>query len=266
MRREIHIGRRYGFTLIELLVVIAIIAILIAMLLPAVQKVRESANRAQCQNNLKQLGLAAVNYHDTNNAFPLALSYWLFPSFVSGETPFVLLLPYLEQQALYQALYQQAESGIYPGGPGTPIATPLSMLVCPSDSGIPSPAVIQDPIGGDYYAVTSYRPNVSGFDLTSGANDGVIVWPPPPAPIQVLAITDGTSNTILFGEGSNFDPNWPQYQTLLTSFGLPANYPFSLLGSVWTTSTGRPPFASGYYPLNTTLPLPPDLFSALARW
>src|SRR3954471_22619116 len=93
---------RLGFTLIELLVVIAIIAILIALLVPAVQKVREAANRAQCQNNLKQIGLAAHNWHDANS--------WLVPSWLGansldpdGWAPWaVLLLPYLEHGEIFR--------------------------------------------------------------------------------------------------------------------------------------------------------------------
>ncbi len=108
--------RRRGFTLIELLVVIAIIAVLIALLLPAVQAAREAARRAQCMNNLKQLGLALANYESANNCYPSAVIYGFgggMPGFVCSSpgfgnncqnTPwFVLMLPYLEQGTLYNS-------------------------------------------------------------------------------------------------------------------------------------------------------------------
>ena len=103
---------RTGFTLIELLVVIAIIAVLIGLLLPAIQKVREAANRANCSNNLKQIGLAFHNYHDTNGAFPTTFKLLpdpdptVLPDFAAkyGVSAFVLILPYLEQESLYRQI------------------------------------------------------------------------------------------------------------------------------------------------------------------
>src|SRR5688572_22995089 len=107
---------RRGFTLIELLVVIAIIAVLIALLLPAVQQAREAARRTQCKNNLKQLGLAMHNYHDTYNAFP-AMGVRLYGSGGRNYSWVISILPMIEQGNLYQAFKTRSDMA---GGLPTP--------------------------------------------------------------------------------------------------------------------------------------------------
>src|SRR5947199_571067 len=156
MRPQSH--RRHGFTLIELLVVIAIIAILIALLVPAVQKVRESAARIQCTNNLKQLALAAYNYHGDNKAFPpgvYQMGFAAAPKF-RGVTLFVYLLPYLEQDNLARGWDMTDPLNNTAGGASSRTATVLKNLLCPSD------VIPQNPIdsgSGRWYGVGSYGGN-----------------------------------------------------------------------------------------------------------
>src|SRR5262245_51249501 len=123
---------RRGFTLIELLVVIAIIAVLIALLLPAVQSAREATRRIQCTNNLKQLGLAMHQYHESLNALPFGDLTYSWADFSSNT----MLLPYLEQGSLYNSINFSAQ--LLPANPGCPENTTaqyatLSVMNCPSD-------------------------------------------------------------------------------------------------------------------------------------
>jgi prepilin-type processing-associated H-X9-DG protein len=243
------------------LVVIAIIAILIAMLLPAVQKVREAAARAQCQNNLKQLGLAAVNYHDTYDGFPTLQVTWSYGSRDVTMSSFVALLPFLEQQGLYQAITTSDPNNVF--NANSPFATPLSVLHCPSD---PSPTVID--YFGQYGAVTSYRPNRATYtylNLYTQNDDGIAVassfMVSFSGPVRISTITDGTSNTILFGEAAylNTDPNWQTYLSFMSvndPGDLDPTIPYAFFFSSWSTIGNQPPQGLGYYPLNNPLPLP----------
>src|SRR5262245_21427575 len=133
------VRRRTAFTLIELLVVIAIIAILIALLVPAVQKVREASNRTQCQNNLKQIGLAILNYEGVYKKFPAATTRAGEPSntWMHGPTWWVCIMPYMEQNAAYNRIVFDQQTFWFGGAGGHPNTLiwkniPFSYMVCPS--------------------------------------------------------------------------------------------------------------------------------------
>jgi prepilin-type N-terminal cleavage/methylation domain-containing protein/prepilin-type processing-associated H-X9-DG protein len=188
----------HGFTLIELLVVIAIIAVLIALLLPAVQAAREAARRLQCVNNLKQIGLAAHNYHSVNDTFPPAVF-----SFASGNTNLwgqtARLLPFIEQAVLANSI--NFSLGVKDPGVTTVVQTSINGLLCPSDFDRMSNATNTNDFVG--YARINYQAS-GGNDTgtlnatqTTETNNGVFIAF---KTIGLAQIIDGSSNTALFSE------------------------------------------------------------------
>lgn len=198
-----------GFTLIELLVVIAIVAILVGMLLPAVQKVRESASRTRCQNNLKQMALAAHTYHDANDGFPPGVAAPGPGNRVTGL--FVELLPYLEQAALRRA-WVDTNPGVNVGGAGTPGAFPVPQYVCSSAGVNPNP----QPFGSTLYGVCTYGMNAGAISYPTdrATHDGLFDFSTASALVRfrILDTLDGTSNTLLIGERQIGDPALDTYQ------------------------------------------------------
>jgi prepilin-type N-terminal cleavage/methylation domain-containing protein/prepilin-type processing-associated H-X9-DG protein len=220
-------ARRRGFTLIELLAVMVIIAVLIGLLLPAVQKVREAASRVKCANNLKQLGLAMHSYHDAQGAFPPAYvnkgGSWHnsgFP-FTHGWAPF--LLPYIEQQPLYN-LYRWDVPQYAPEN--QPVeARQLSIFQCPSApeqeryhmSGVFALFGTRGACG-DYTIALGVDPALAQLGWVDRVGDyqGALTntptpalgLSPTPAGTRLTDITDGTSTTILLTEDAGRPRLW----------------------------------------------------------
>ena len=212
-------SRRKGFTLIELLVVIAIIAILIALLLPAVQQAREAARRSQCKNNLKQLGLALHNYHDTFTVFPpgsIGYSFTKAAGDNSNQTfsPLVMILPYIDQAPLYNKFDFNVG---YNDAPNDALAGPIPAFLCPSYAGPTSGSEhgYRPSSNSSVKAVTCYL-GVGGYNATGNqsftTDRGGMFFVN--SSIGMRDITDGTSNTFMYGE---FRP------TIMADVGWPWN-------------------------------------------
>jgi prepilin-type N-terminal cleavage/methylation domain-containing protein/prepilin-type processing-associated H-X9-DG protein len=209
---------RRGFTLIELLVVISIIAVLIALLLPAVQSAREAARRAQCTNNLKQIGLGMHNYHSTHGTFPLGGTKGpndaYGPAYTLGWgtwSAHALMLGYLEQQPLYNAANF---SWAVIMGSGWRINTTVSnsivnTFLCPSDDMAPIPVPANAQWSG---RLNNYFASVGTTIAYQGALDTTGCFTQAGRAYGVQNFTDGTSNTIAFAEAL-VGPDSGGYQT-----------------------------------------------------
>jgi prepilin-type N-terminal cleavage/methylation domain-containing protein len=195
MNPQRRLRSRLGFTLIELLVVIAIIAILIGLLLPAVQKVREAAARMQCSNNLKQLAISLHSYHDVQNRFP---GYWPAGTPTTNLLRYTpnwtfQLLPYIEQDNVYKQPFTTVTEFRAMVRPQV-----IKTFLCPSVGGGMDTYVS----GTTVIALTHYH-GITGRQRSEASTIGdqglIGVWPSTNK-ITMTSITDGTSNTIAFGE------------------------------------------------------------------
>jgi prepilin-type N-terminal cleavage/methylation domain-containing protein/prepilin-type processing-associated H-X9-DG protein len=242
-------GHRRAFTLIELLVVIAIIAILIALLVPAVQKVREAASRLQCQNNLKQIGLAMHNYHNDYKRLPPGAVWSATNAYCSAPriNGMIYLLPYLEQGPLFSQITfpSQASGTLWIEVPGNaaPMGTVISLFLCPSD-GSGGPYGVPLDFAGYICQHTNYLRFMGQTEW-----DGPTY--PPPLSIsgafsanwsaRLLDFLDGTSNTMIVGETlTGFSPShatlWSDYSAGSVSIQTQLTPNSSSPDQLWVTS------------------------------
>jgi prepilin-type N-terminal cleavage/methylation domain-containing protein/prepilin-type processing-associated H-X9-DG protein len=271
---------RRAFTLVELLVVIAVIGLLVALLLPAVQAARESANRTQCSNNLKQIGLGFHHFHDANKAFPQAYKPLTSPDPTAppgtgtyGAGAFAMILPYMEQGTVSQggaglpgvnlSLAALSSLNMPPNNPAYSMAIPT--FRCPSSPGQPTVVYSQElansfnnfgisltPAPGLIFGRTDYAPDAGmmadlpGITINAGAS---IIAQPPDGPVRFTDVKDGTSNTFMVVEDAG-RPGWFSFKGAAKEPDIGAYTP--VIGSYQGGDTGPAPQGGGAWadPLN----------------
>lgn len=239
---------RAGFTLIELLVVIAVIAILVSMLLPAVQQVREAARKTQCQNNLHNIVLAIHSYHDTNATFPNTDCGGMSGTTMSGASLFVSILPMIEQASSFR-LYDFTKSNSHADNKQV-VSQELPFYLCPSMAlrrMVPDDACGTADAGrapGSYAACIGSRDHdiywsVPG--LGSGErpvlNGAIVYTDSNPGKTRMRDITDGTSNTLIIGETAYNLPDY-KFSASAGSCAGRSRFSFTYWASPYPGSTG----------------------------
>lgn len=265
-------GKRTAFTLVELLVVIAIIGILIGMLLPAVQQVREAARRIQCSNNLRQITLALMNHESAMGYFPAGRKGndnvgWPVGINQSGSSLFVMILPYIEQQSAFGVLRDSGQlETIWSGATGwtnavlgnpevsAVIASQLPGYVCPSDLLEPVNQWPTLPAGTGSYAGCAGTRGVSGAATFKYDNDGMFFYV---RQLRISEVFDGLSNTIMVGETieghrahnagqANIWNNGNRFTSSFRITGVPLNFPIGVNSGIGMIGGSNGGFASNH--------------------
>jgi prepilin-type N-terminal cleavage/methylation domain-containing protein len=270
MNKPESVTIRPAFTLVELLVVIALIGVLIALLAPAIQSAREAARRTQCKNQLRQLGIACLNYHDSRREFPAGQRQNAYPTapVYRGTPLFVSILPYIEETSLSKRWNEQQPELNLVGGSNSLTATVLPILVCPSDQLPEQPVQVNQ----EWYAQTSYGGNggTRSYVANLAKLDGMFYTTGQASepqknqrPVRMRQILDGTSKTILLGERQHLDTNYELFVTNGWTQSSLSTWAY------WAPIVGRRAIGhvtlSSSAPLNYQLPFTPDNASAAAQ-
>lgn len=216
--------RDRGFTMVELLTTIALFSMLLGILLPALQSAVETARLSKCRNNLRQVGLAALYYHDAKKTLPPGYAQQRIGNLLQGHSVFFYMLPFLEEKAAFDQMDSRVPRNNLSTVPGFKAATALPIVICPTDTfAAGNPHRSAD---GNYFGATSYRANGGSRAVAAPAatNDGTFMGTgdlarqaptaPPGKAVAMKHITDGLAKTLLFAESKHVDENFDSFAFL----------------------------------------------------